>query len=845
VITTPEVPSILVGLGPFGARVVERVLRERGAAKDDEALLASIVIPSGIVAGEVADRVLACARELLAHRRMVVARDRRSAEGLTRLHVFVIANLGEPEAGVALGDVLGGIEQRLLGKLGPIFEGFRTGTERNLVVLPLCAMPHPAASEHGEELVRLVRSISARIARTPARQRAVPQLFLIEDVAEFSVLGAGELEQCVRNFLTLLLYSLSAVDRVAALLYGETPEEPLATFVCAAAELPREALGVYARDMVALEVVDAVIERTSAASQDVDLGSGLRDADALEEVELAAFDVPRDADRDVLELLSRYAPSVSRDPEPTWWERSETIRERYGPDPRDASLIEPQPPPEPPVGWSLARMREIESTWRLLQRRRFDDLIAGERERIAADRDRTLSRIHAKVDDALFADPSPEAFAKASTLVRRMERAVALRLEDALRDRDAALPVEPPSFEAFRTAHAAFLDSARARPDLGQMVLWGLLFVAAVTVLSPIALRALADALFVDRTAWYEPLLRDHGWLTALVVSTLGAGLFLGARYRRAHLALRTAFHAMYDALERTVTATRDSVLEYFATRLRLAREVARVEALLAVRSAVLGDIERLTLVDRAARKARSRLLEALREIGVERDERGRVSTARLFGRGLSGRSLSGPSPSGGGDEALIESLLPPESPVFLQSYIPPESRDARVRDVLFTMARDDDYKRRWREEVPFSSVESLRRAALPHAEPAAQWDPLEMPESAQATARALAAFARRQARSLHVALNVSGHEVRDPTGTSSVLEGVLIVPPRAYDEVRRLLAEEGAAGRARIPVHRGVDPDRAFYVLSVGDIHDDAVASLALTEAPLRFEVEDEERAS
>jgi hypothetical protein len=835
VITTPEVPSILVGLGPFGARVVERVLRERGADAapggagqegDDEALLASVVVPTGIAASAIADRVLGAARELLSHRRMVVARDRRSAEGLTRLHVFVVANFGDGEAGAALGETLSAIERRLLGQLGPIFEGFRTGTERNLVVLPLCAMPHPAASEEGPELVGRVRALSARIAGTPARQRAVPQLFLIEDVAEFSVLGAGELEQCMRNFLTLLLYSLSAVERVSALLYGEAPDEPLATFVCAVSELPREALAVYARDTVALEVIDAVLERTSAASQDVDLGSGLRDADALEKVELAAFDVPRDADRDVLELLSRYAPSVSRDPEPAWWEPSESIRERYGPDPCDASLVKPQPAPEPPVGWSLARMREIESTWRLLQRRRFDDLISGERERIAAERDSTLRSIQRKVDDALFADPSPEAFAKATTLVRRMERAVSLRLEDAIRDRDAALPVEPPSFEAFRDAHAAFMDSARRRPDLGRMVLWGLAFVAAVTVLAPIALRALADALGVGPEEWYEPLLRDRAALTAAIVSALGAGGFLGLRYRRAHLELRAAFHAMYDALERTVTNTRDSVLEYFATRLRLAREVARVEALLAVRSAVLGDIERLTLVDRAARKARSRLLESLRDVGVERDARGRVSTARLFGRG---------------DEALIESLLPPETPFFLESYIPPEMRDGRVRDVLFTMARDDDYKRRWREEVPFTSVESLRRAAWPHAEPAAQWDPLEMPESAAATARALAAFARRQARSLHVALNVSGHEVRDPTGTNSVLEGALVVPPRAFDEVRRLLAEEGAAGRARIPVQRGHDPDRAFYVLSVSDIHDDAVASLALPEAPLRFEVEEE----
>lgn len=817
-ITTPEVPSILVGLGPFGARVVERVLRERDAGPDDDAPIAAVVLEREADAASVADRVMRSARELLAHRRMVSARDRRSAEGLTRLHVFVVAHLGEEGARAVLGDALASIERRLLSELSPIFEGFRTGTERNLVVLPLCAMPHPAAFARGAELTACVRALSRRIAATPPRQRAVPQLFLIEDVAEFSVLGEAELEQCVRNFLTLLLYSLSAVEHVSALLYGEVSSEPLATFVCATAELPRKALASYARDRVALEVVDAVLERTRE-------GVDLREVDALEEVELAAFDEPRDADRDVLELLERYAPPIDRDPEPRWWERSEDIRDRYGPDPRDASLATAQEPPDPPVGWALARMREIERTWRLLQRRRFDDLIAAERERIGAQRDATLQGIRQRVDDVLFADPSPEAFARASALVAKMERAVSLRLEDAIRDRDAALPVPPPSFESFRAAHAAFLDAVRRKPDLGRMILWGLLFVAAMVLFAPIVLRTLADALAIAPGDWPSPWLRERAWLTAGSAGALGAGTYLAWLYRKAHLSVRTAFHAMFDALQATVTAPRDSVLEYFASRLRLAREVARVEALLAVRAAVLGDAERLTLVDRAARRARAKLIESLHACGVERDESGRLDPSRLFGQG---------------GETLVESLLPSESARYLDRLLPDDARDARVRDVLFALARDEGYRHRWREEVPFTSIEALRRAGRPHAEPVATWDPLEMPESAEATARQIAAFARRQARSLHVALNVSGHEMRDPTGTVRALDGVLIVPPRAFEDVRRALGEEGTAGRARIPVVRGVDPDRAFYVLSMGDIADDAVASLALGTEPV-FEVERE----
>src|SRR5690606_2065741 len=131
----------LVGLGPFGAGVVERVLRERG--EGDPAALPSVVVRDGLGAEAIAERVMREARELLSHRRMVVARDRREAEGLTRLHVFVVAHLGDTEARRSLADTLAALERRLLGELGPIFEAFRTGSERNLIVLPLCAMPHP------------------------------------------------------------------------------------------------------------------------------------------------------------------------------------------------------------------------------------------------------------------------------------------------------------------------------------------------------------------------------------------------------------------------------------------------------------------------------------------------------------------------------------------------------------------------------------------------------------------------------------------------------------------------------------------------------------------------------
>ena len=810
-----EVPAILVGLGSFGARVVRRIVAERiespGRDAHDDAQvdppIATVIAERDVEKGEIAARVLAEARAILGHDRIARARDALRDDGLTRLHVYVVGNLGEPAVRDSLDGASAQIERALLEALGPIFESYRTGAERNLVVLPVLAMPHPAGHADGEAIRRAVHSLVRRVADTPAAKRATPQVFLIEDVAELTVLGERELEQCVRNFLTLLLCSLSAVQHVTELLYGRDSREPLATFVAATAELPREKLAAYAVDRVALEVVDDVLDESG---DEIDLA----DIDAIEEVELAAFDAPRDADRDVLELLNRYGPPIDRDDTPKWWERSEAIRERYGPDPMDPSIDDPQPPPDPPVGWALAKMRAIEESWRLLQRRRFDDVVAKEREDVTHLRDETLARLRKRVDQTLFAEPSPAAFRRAARLVERLERGISLRLEDAIRDRDAALPVPPPSFDTFRDAHARFLDSVRRKPDLARVCAYGVAFIAAMVVFGPMILRALADALGVGPDDWREPWLTDRAWLTSLLAGAAFAGTHLFFVYRRAFLEMRATFHAMWQALEETVTSLSDSVLEYFASRLHLARQVARVEALLSLRASVIADAERLTLVDRAARRARSHMLENLGRLGVVRSDRGEDDLARMLGtRG----------------EALIESLVPPDARRFLDRMLPADARDARVRDVLHSLARDQRYRELWREEVPFTSLDALRRAASSHAREVAEWDPFADPESAEATAQQIAAFARRQARTLHVALNVSGHESRDESGQTQALAGEVIVPPSAYEEVRRLLDREGAGGRARIPTRRGTEPDRAYYILTIGDIAETSVASLTL----------------
>src|SRR5690606_13627680 len=211
---TLETPAVLIGVGEFGAGVAERLRSERAEAlaldsssrqdsHDDElgVVLAREQAEDGVLAladvDAIASRTLELVRRALAHTRMVAVRDASATENQTRLTILVFANLGEACVRDHLWPVLREVQARLLAELGPIFEAYRTGRARNGLILPLLAMPHPPSSPVGPALIDSVHALVSAVAGTPAQRRAIPQVYLIEDVAEFSVLSEAELGQCV------------------------------------------------------------------------------------------------------------------------------------------------------------------------------------------------------------------------------------------------------------------------------------------------------------------------------------------------------------------------------------------------------------------------------------------------------------------------------------------------------------------------------------------------------------------------------------------------------------------------------------------------------------------------
>jgi hypothetical protein len=817
---TLETPAVLLGLGEFGARVAERLRAERGQPRADEPDHALGVVTARSHEGElrladvevIAERSLQLIREALAHTRMVAVRDANASEHQTRLLILVFASLGEAEVRAGLWPILARVQERLLAELGPIFEAYRIGKQRNVAILPLIAMPHPPSSPDGPALVDTVHALLTAITDTPARRRAIPQLYLIEDVAELSVLSEAEQAQCLRNFASLLLYAdlgAEGADRLAMVIHGNQPHEPLASFVCAVAEFPRAKLFDYGRDRVALELLDAI----RAAPR---IEASFSDADALEQIEARSFERADEAEQDVRAVLDRYAPRIVPDPPPPGWERPEQIRERYGPDQSDLSLLEPTEPAAVPSGWLAARMREIEETWRLLQRKRFDDLVARDRAAIERWRDALLGRLRERIDRELWTEPSPQSLRRTEELVGKLRRAFAEQLDEAIRERDRAQPAAPPDFAALRTAHAQVLDAARRKPDPPRMLAWGLLSLLAVVLFGPSVLKMLADVLLLRSDHWLSPLLRERGWLTASVLGTLAIGTWLGWVLATAQLALLRALDQMWAALRDTIAGGRGSLLEYFTTRLRLSRAIARVESLLAVQATLDADAELMLLIDKAVARARAELRDHLRALGVvlRRGEPDDIS-------GLLGR----------GGETLVEPFVGDDGAASIVAELQSGARESRIHDVLGTLARHYGRNDRWREELPFADLERLRRAAEPHAEPIAAWDPFAGASRAQATAKRLAAFVRRQRRSLRGALNISGHEDLDADGIARPFShaGVAIVPRSALALVR----EQAQLDAEQANLVAGVEDDRAYFVITASDISTKAVASLARAKEP------------
>jgi hypothetical protein len=800
----PRATTLVLGLGSLGSTVLARI---EEAALPQLACL-DLGSSDGSEAAACADaaRVMVGARELLDHRAVMA----KSAEhkGPTELVVVLVGSLGEAEVRARCLPLLAALEASLFDTLGPIFGGARAG--RHLALLPMLVLPR-AGDASESEAVEAARALLRQARRGAPEREAIARVLLIEDVGERSILGQGELIAVLRNAV-LFLGEMRAHPETAAfadpLVRFEPGSPPLGTLACATAELPRARLGSWARAHVGVELLDAVLEaKPPEATADR--------ADAIESIDLDALDRGEDALHVVREsLLDRYLPKVEPDAPPRFFEGSQLLRERWGPDHGDASSGMATPPPDVPLGFALRWTRTIEEAWVRFQRTRFDDLVATERARLEKARTAITERARARIDRDLVEGLSADALRRAQSTTEQLRRAVGERLETAVRDRDEMRPVGSPSFEPFLAAHAELMDALRARPDLDRTVLFGLLAWSALLLVGPPLLAALADGMGLspeDGLSWW---LRENGLVTTAVGGALGIAGWLGAALHRAHAASVAAHEKMWKELDATIEGLEQrSVLGYFASRLRLSREAARAEALLSVRGALDRDRERLLLADRAAKRTRGELRARALVSSTDKSQSGGPRESRSLERHEDIASAAERALFGQG-ETLITPLVGRGAGQTIARLLPPPQRDTRIADVLRRLAANEQWSTRWREEIPFASALALERATAPHAEAVAEWDPLGSAEAAEATFDAIAAFVRTHAETLRAPLSSRA----SPRAQRPFGEGSAFLPPEALAAVRARLSVTGAAGRS-VPCSAGPSRDRAYYVVAVLDL--------------------------
>jgi hypothetical protein len=821
----------VVGLGALGARAARRLAGVTTVATvelEDWGELEELDGPSdeGAPGNDLtheratngADAIREAMAPLLEHRSVMA----RSHGGPTDLPVLLLGSLAEPGVRAALPPLLGAIDRMLSEQLGPLVSGRSAGA--HVALLPILILPRAETPDRrSHHAIDTLRSI-AKYARRPGTPiESIARVLVIEDIGARSVLGEDEQVSLLRNaalFIAEARTSPETASLTDPLLRHDRGAPPLGTLAVATAELPRARLGQWARAHVGVELLDAVLEaRVPAAST--------ASADAIESIDLDSLDQGRDALHLVREaLLERYLPTITPDAPPRVLERAQTLRERWGPDHADASVGDPVVAPEIPVGFALKWTRTIEEAWVRFQRTRFDDLVATERARLEEARITVSSRAKERIDAELVASagttPGADALRRAQATTDLLRRAVGERQRDAIRERDAMRPHAPPSFLRFHDAHARFLDSLRARADVDRTVLFGVLLWCAVVLLGPTLLAALADALAIDPSGDLSHWLRDDGTLTSAIAGLVIIGGSLGITIHAAHTASIEAHAQMWKVLGETIDSVEStSVLSYFASRLRLAREAARAEALLSVRGALDRDADRLRLADRAAKRTRSelasRVLSSSSGPGVaQAAPRRREDLARAAERALRGEPL-----------ALETTLVGAGAGEAIARLLPAAARDTRIADVLRRLSENERWSSRWREEVPFASIDALERATAPHAEPVAAWDPMEGADAAEASFDAIAAFIRQHAESLRAPLATRERGV----GARPFGEGKAFVPLAAVGAVRARL-DSGAAGRS-IGCERGPGRDRAFYVVAELDLSENDL--LALSADPER----------
>ena len=203
-------PSLLVGLGHFGAEVARAVAHEGRRLRDhidspglDNLEVVLLDEPTDLdLAAPLRDRM----RKLLNLRHQMRSRPAQTT-GAPRLDLFVVADLSEPSVRDHLKPLLDTAQDLAHRELAPIFAPFRSGENANFALIPLLLTPHPPAHPDGEAMRDLLLELEREHEARAPDDVIVRQIYLVEDISRHYLLDRPDLADMFASYLNFLLYS--------------------------------------------------------------------------------------------------------------------------------------------------------------------------------------------------------------------------------------------------------------------------------------------------------------------------------------------------------------------------------------------------------------------------------------------------------------------------------------------------------------------------------------------------------------------------------------------------------------------------------------------------------------
>jgi hypothetical protein len=772
----PQHPTLLVGLGSFGQEVARAAFPEE-ARRGKNLVFLEDGEPKAVVAA--AKEAL---RALLDLSHFVATTEATDTRG-PRCDVLLVGDLGDATTCERAPLVAAALASELRRELPNIF---LTG-EGLLCVVPMLAVPRAADAA----LIAKALAALERTSKLGPLERLGGRVYLSEDQSGKYLLSRAELTRTFAAFLNLLLLSRLRDREGGARPFVEMeshdPSHCFATFACATLLFDDVALAKKCAARLATELLN--VFRTGQAPTIEEIGAEAeRLALSRSDLEVELWKEGSGPSRDASLLSKHLDPPNIVVPEITYDDSPEDIVElKFGP------------------LWRASVIHRIQSFRDDVERFKMDRLAAEIEHRGKACQERVTSRLAARVDEIVSAQP--RGHARAIEFLRETLSRTKADLDAIAHQIEAPnladFPPSPldPKLDALRTA-------VFARPRPLRMRVFGTIAGAVGAVLAAGVLRGALRFLAVPDPDFFDalsPLPNELPWL-------LGAGAIpfaLGAAFsapstsyrlykhrKRHHNWVVEARGELDQAMVRHVTR---EIVGYFYERL----DYTRLLWLKRIFRAYKERLEEALLRLEGVRAALSRTEHALQQEERRLDER--LDEVKSGG-GILFRGVVAKSDA----LAVYEDVRPPEATAvaarLLRESIADE-RKARAKD-----GRDTDTA--W-AVAPFADPARLLAFCLRELATSGGLSPFDHPSPALSATvtEAVRALLRQLALKLSAPLAVAAH-----SAPSEHTRRVAIVPPAARDLFEKMFASENVRGAWEL-LPDSEDPHRAHLLVVRTDL--------------------------